>query len=86
MQVSLLQVYDPRINEWQAISSMGVRRSSVGVGVLKGFLYAVGGYDGASRQCLSSVERFDPTRNEWELVADMTVKRSGAGVGVLGMY
>lgn len=64
---------------------MGVRRSSVGVGVLKGFLYAVGGYDGASRQCLSSVERYDPTRNEWELVADMTVKRSGAGVGVLGM-
>lgn len=56
----------------------------MGVGVLKGFLYSVGGYDGASRQCLSSVERFDPVKNEWELVCDMTVKRSGAGVGVLG--
>ena len=65
---------------------MSVRRSSVGVGVLKGYLYAVGGYDGASRQCLSSVERYDPVKNEWQLVCDMTVKRSGAGVGVLGKY
>lgn len=63
---------------------MSVRRSSVGVGVLKGHLYAVGGYDGASRQCLSSVERYDPVKNEWQIVTDMTVKRSGAGVGVLG--
>ena len=64
---------------------MGVRRSSVGVGVLKGSLYAVGGYDGASRQCLSSVEKYDPVTDQWELVTDMTVKRSGAGVGVVGM-
>ena len=64
---------------------MSVRRSSVGVGVLKNFLYAIGGYDGASRQCLSSVERYDAVRNEWHSVAEMTVKRSGAGVGVLGM-
>ena len=54
--------------------------------VHQGFLYAVGGYDGASRQCLSSVERYNPVSNEWQLVSDMTVKRSGAGVGVLGDY
>ena len=63
---------------------MGVRRSSVGIGVLKGYLYAVGGYDGASRQCLSSVERYDPVKNEWQFVTDMSVKRSGPGVSVLG--
>ena len=28
----------------------------MGVGVLGGLIYAVGGYDGNSRQCLSSVE------------------------------
>ena len=39
---------------------MTTRRSSVGVGVVGSFLYAVGGYDGAQRQCLSSVERYDP--------------------------
>ena len=83
--VYFLQVFDPRLNEWSPIASMSVRRSSVGVGVLKNFLYAIGEYDGASRQCLSSVERYDVVRNEWHSVAEMTVKRSGAGVGVLGM-
>ncbi|XP_006109267.3 kelch-like protein 3, partial [Myotis lucifugus] len=46
-------------------------------------LYAVGGYDGASRQCLSTVEQYNPATNEWTYVADMSTRRSGAGVGVL---
>nr|KAF6480566.1 kelch like family member 3 [Molossus molossus] len=48
-----------------------------------GKLYAVGGYDGASRQCLSTVEQYSPATNEWTYVADMSTRRSGAGVGVL---
>lgn len=44
-----------------------------------GKLYAVGGYDGASRQCLSTVEAYDPVTNEWSYVADMSTRRSGAG-------
>ncbi len=39
---------------------MSSRRSSVGVAVLNGRLYAVGGYDGVARQCLNSVEKYDP--------------------------
>ena len=39
--------------EWRSIAQMSTRRSSVGVGVLNGLIYAVGGYDGQSRQCLS---------------------------------
>ena len=31
-----------------------------------GLLYAVGGYDGASRQCLSTVECYSATANDWE--------------------
>lgn len=61
---------------------MASRRSSVGVGVLGGLLYAVGGYDGASRHCLSSVECYNPVKKEWNLVCDMSARRSGAGVGV----
>lgn len=41
------------------------------------------GYDGASRQCLASVERYNVSTNTWTAVADMTARRSGAGVGVL---
>lgn len=46
---------------------------------LLGKLYAVGGYDGASRQCLSSVECYDANTNEWTYVAEMSTRRSGAG-------
>lgn len=45
-------------------------------------MYAVGGYDGASRQCLSSVEAYDPSLNVWHSIPDMCCRRSGAGVGV----
>lgn len=42
-------------------------------------LYAVGGYDGASRQCLSTVECYNYSTNEWTYVAEMGTRRSGAG-------
>lgn len=44
-----------------------------------GLLYAVGGYDGASRQCLSTVECYSATANEWTYIAEMSTRRSGAG-------
>ncbi len=72
-----------RIREWRPIANMSTRRSSVGVGVLGGFIYAVGGYDGNSRHCLSSVEVYHPEQDVWKPVADMSARRSGAGVGVL---
>lgn len=62
---------------------MSTRRSSVGVAVLNGHLYAVGGYDGVARQCLNSVECYSPEQNEWVVVEPMTQRRSGAAVTVL---
>ena len=63
---------------------MSTRRSSVGVGVVGGIIYAVGGYDGNSRQCLASVEVYYPSEDTWKRVSDMNARRSGAGVGVVG--
>lgn len=40
-------------------------------------------YDGASRQCLASVEFYDMFTDTWTKVPDMSQRRSGAGVGVL---
>ena len=51
------------------------RRSSVGVGVLGSLIYAVGGYDGNSRQCLASVEVYIPEQDAWKRVADMSARR-----------
>ena len=70
-------------NQWCNIASMSTRRSSVGVAILNGCVYAVGGYDGVARQCLNSVERYDPVADEWVLVEPMHQRRSGAAVAVL---
>lgn len=48
--------------------------------VFLGILYAVGGYDGATRQCLSTVEAYNPKNNTWSYIAEMGTRRSGAGV------
>lgn len=104
------EVFDPRTKDWRMIATMSTRRSSVGVGVVKHLLYAVGGnleynfwvfnfvqslfiinsykfkyigYDGASRQCLASVERYEVQSDTWTQFTEMTARRSGAGVGVL---
>ena len=42
-------------------------------------LYAVGGYDGASRHCLATVECYNPKTDSWTLVSEMSCRRSGAG-------
>ncbi|KAG9330825.1 hypothetical protein JZ751_021949 [Albula glossodonta] len=52
-----VEAYNAKTNEWFHIVPMNTRRSSVGVGV-------VAGYDGATRQCLSTVEAYNPNTNE----------------------
>lgn len=56
---------------------MSTPRSTVGVVVLDGKLYAVGGRDGSS--CLNSVECYDPNTNRWTLVSPMLKRRGGKG-------
>lgn len=49
--------YDPHTNQWSTdVAPTSTCRTSVGVAVLDGFLYAVGGQDGVS--CLNVVEKF----------------------------
>ena len=68
--------------EWRSISNMSIPRNDVGVGVLNGFLYAVGGKN-ETKQELASVEAYDPNQDSWKKVADMKSRRFGAGVGAL---
>ena len=55
--------------------------AAVGVGVLEGPMYAVGGHDGWSY--LNTVERWDPHAKQWSYVAPMSTPRSTVGVTVL---
>ena len=50
-------------------------RGGVGVAGLGGYLYAVGGNDGAAS--LQSVERYNPHTNKWSRVAPMNRRRAG---------
>ncbi|KAK7877636.1 hypothetical protein WMY93_031648 [Mugilogobius chulae] len=65
--LNLVEVYDPVANFWEPCQPMRTARSRVGVAVVNGLLYAIGGYDGQSR---------------WNLVKSMSVSRSAAGVTV----
>ena len=71
---------------WALVAPMSVTRFNVGVGVLGGLLYAVGGAAGTATTPapLASVEAHHPANDSWAKVANMTVKRDGPGVGVLG--
>jgi hypothetical protein len=54
--------YDPQTNQWSAeVAPTSSCRTSVGVAVLDGYLYAVGGQDGVS--CLNHVERYVSSYN-----------------------
>ena len=77
-----VESYNFKEERWSDATGMIVRRQQLGVGVLDGKVYAVGGSDGSLR--LSSVECFDTTTNFWSFVAPMSTCRSGVGVGVLG--
>jgi hypothetical protein len=76
--LSSVERYDAAADEWTAVAPMGSERSRVGVAVVEGVLYAVGGSDGGS--ALSSVERYDAAADKWTAVAPMGSKRNGAGV------
>ena len=49
----------------------------------KGRLYAVGGFGGYLKTCLSSIERFDPSTNAWTMLTEMSTTRRGPGCAII---
>ncbi|GFQ65929.1 kelch-like protein 24 [Trichonephila clavata] len=70
--------YDPIFDQWHEMASMMVERSELGLAVLDGFIYAIGGWDGLSR--LNSVEKYNPFNNTWEYVAPMKISLTSPAV------
>ena len=69
-------------NKWQRAAPLNSARQQLGVGVISGSLYAVGGSDGYTR--LNSVERYDRDLDRWIYTKSLNTSRSGVGVGTLG--
>ncbi|XP_030922082.1 kelch-like protein 28 [Geospiza fortis] len=61
---SSVECWDPDTNTWSSLERMFESRSTLGVAVLAGELYALGGYDGQSY--LRSVEKYVPKGKEWQ--------------------
>ncbi|MBI4485807.1 MAG: Ig-like domain repeat protein, partial [Acidobacteria bacterium] len=68
------EAYDPATNTWSTRAPMPTARSSHGVGVVNGVLYAVGGDGG------KLVEAYDIGANTWSAKAPMLVSRAGPAV------
>uniref|UniRef100_A0A3Q2ZRR7 Kelch-like family member 18 n=1 Tax=Kryptolebias marmoratus TaxID=37003 RepID=A0A3Q2ZRR7_KRYMA len=67
--LNVVEVFDPVGNFWERCQPMRTTRSRVGVAVVNGLLYAIGGYDGQSR--LSTVEVYNPETDSWAQVSSM---------------
>ena len=65
--------FDPLINVWQEMASMQTPRSELGLALLDGHIYAIGGWEGSSR--LDSVERYEIDSNTWSPIANMKLVR-----------
>ncbi|XP_023601241.1 kelch-like protein 18 isoform X6 [Myotis lucifugus] len=90
--LNVVEVFDPLANRWEKCHPMTTARSRVGVAVVNGLLYAIGGYDGQLR--LSTVEVYNPetdtwaragsmnSKRRWTVVTPMSSSRSAAGVTV----
>lgn len=57
--------------------------TQVGLAVVNGQLYAVGGFDGTTY--LKTIEVYDKEANNWKLCGSMNCRRLGGGVGVVKM-
>jgi N-acetylneuraminic acid mutarotase len=76
--------YEPTTDKWTAKAPMPTARSSLGVGVANGILYAVGGAgDYPNLPFLSTLEAYDPNTNTWTTKASMPTRRSSLAVGVV---
>jgi len=80
VNVKILSRWDPFARTWSYVAPMSSMRSTAGVAVLGGRLYAVGGRDGSV--CHRSIECYDPHTNKWSLLAPMNRRRGGVGVSM----
>ena len=67
--------YDPLLDQWKSVRSLTVPRNRVGIGVIDGFVYAIGGSHG--NLYLNLVEKYDADEDFWVEVAPLTIPRIG---------
>uniref|UniRef100_A0A8C5GSK5 Kelch like family member 10 n=1 Tax=Gouania willdenowi TaxID=441366 RepID=A0A8C5GSK5_GOUWI len=68
---------------WQEMSPMQESRYLMSVAVLKGYIYAMGGYRNDDGTSLRTAERYQPNINQWTFIASMNEERIRASCTTL---
>ena len=80
-----LEEYDPAMDRWTAKASMPVGLHHVGIGVVGGRLYVIGGYKQSGLSVwgpVATVYAYDPATNAWSERAPMPTARGALSVTV----
>uniref|UniRef100_A0A3B4GW86 Intracisternal A particle-promoted polypeptide n=1 Tax=Pundamilia nyererei TaxID=303518 RepID=A0A3B4GW86_9CICH len=76
--LSCVERFDTFNQYWTTVSSLHQARSGLGVAVLEGMIYVVGGEKDS--MIFDCTERYDPVTKQWAAVASLTFPRCGVGV------
>ena len=86
MEISSVEMYDPKSDTWERKADMPTARSNVSTSVVDGKIYAVGGIKIHKRKIgpgwgyeikrLAAVEMYDPVTDTWIQKTDMPTARS----------
>ena len=68
-------------NSWETMAAMPTARSGVGVAVVDGKIYAIGGTSGTQNK-LGTNEVYDPETNTWSSKTPMPTPRVNFGIAV----
>lgn len=76
-RLKTVECYDPNIDTWTLVAELSICRSGVGISVLDGVMYAIGGFDGLIVH--KSVETYTTSSKAWTTIADMHFCRYSPG-------
>ncbi|XP_069794867.1 actin-binding protein IPP isoform X2 [Narcine bancroftii] len=76
--LSCVERFDSFSQYWTTVSSLHQARSGLGVAVLEGMIYAIGGE--SDSMIFDCAERYDPVTKQWAAVSSMNSPRCGLGV------
>uniref|UniRef100_A0A1A7Y765 Intracisternal A particle-promoted polypeptide n=1 Tax=Iconisemion striatum TaxID=60296 RepID=A0A1A7Y765_9TELE len=76
--LSCVERFDTFNQYWTTVSSLHQARSGLGVAVLEGMIYVVGGEKDS--MIFDCTERYDPVTKQWSAVGSLNFPRCGVGV------
>jgi N-acetylneuraminic acid mutarotase len=79
---SVLEVYDPRSDQWERRSDLPGPVSAYAVAAFEGRLYLFGGWDGENYS--ATVYIYDPANDVWDIGTPMPTARGFGGAAVAG--